>query len=237
MGVRVKLSRVTPRKKEEGYTLETKEKLQGFYEKYGVESATPFPIQKTKRFPGCSAAITSCVIGANGRIRPCPQFQDEFDNAFEVGLEEAWDSLKTFSKNIRLPLECRGCGRKNSCRGGCRFASLIVNGSVNSRDPLCDTSFKKEKPETLPEILLDAKIIKTKAFQRPEKFGGIIYKKQTLIPLNETAWEAWKICDQKSVSEISEYFEEKYGVNRKKVAEDLTPVFARLAKTDCITLK
>jgi len=40
-----------------------------------------------------------------------------------------------------LPVECTPCEYRESCHGGCPSSRLVVNGTLNSRDPYCIKRF------------------------------------------------------------------------------------------------
>lgn len=77
----------------------------------------------------CGAGILSCCIGADGKVRGCPELPNE-ERFIEGDLNK--DSFTTiwkngFSKyreNKSIPTECFSCRYFGACRGGCKVMQI-----------------------------------------------------------------------------------------------------------------
>jgi len=79
----------------------------------------------------CGAGIISCCIGADGRVRGCPELPpsdafiagdlrtERFDTIWERGFDQYRDD-----GFLSTPSECRDCRDLDLCRGGCRVMQL-----------------------------------------------------------------------------------------------------------------
>lgn len=79
----------------------------------------------------CGIGITSCCIGADGRVRGCPELPPTGNNIVgdlrKERFEDVWG--KGFiqyreNRNAHVPPECRECADLEICRGGCCVMQL-----------------------------------------------------------------------------------------------------------------
>lgn len=99
----------------------------------------------------CSAAVTSCTIGADGTVRPCSHAPVIYGNVFDEGFLAAWDNMEAWRDGSLIPGRCKNCRYLNQCSGGCRVEALVVNGSLDAMDPYATgekdvTSLPKQQP-------------------------------------------------------------------------------------------
>ena len=97
---------------------------------------------------GCPCGTTSLRIHSitdEGRVpvSPCVFLHDlKVGDLLTQSLDEIVRAPEFAAMRARreaLPADCRGagCGREATCRGGCAARALLVNGSLDARDPYC----------------------------------------------------------------------------------------------------
>jgi len=126
----------------------------------------------------CSAAITSCTIGADGTVRPCSHAPTTYGNVFEGGLLAAWDEMEPWRDGSIIPEKCKGCKHLNQCSGGCRVEALVVNGSLDAMDPYAteegDVASLPEPKRRPPDFLGTTVAVNAPLVQRQEPYGVVV---------------------------------------------------------------
>ena len=64
----------------------------------------------------CRAGITSFWMTWEGKMLPCGMIPDSGLDPWEVGFNTAWENAKNIVKDIKLPVKCAACGKKNECK-------------------------------------------------------------------------------------------------------------------------
>ncbi|WP_455543003.1 radical SAM/SPASM domain-containing protein [Intestinibacter sp.] len=64
----------------------------------------------------CRAGITSFWMTWEGKMLPCGMIPDNGLDPWEVGFKKAWENAKNIVKDIKLPVKCARCGKKNECK-------------------------------------------------------------------------------------------------------------------------
>ena len=132
----------------------------------------------------CTAGRTTCTIGFDGTVRPCPHSPEQFGSVTENGgLEMAWKQIWPWREQNRyLPTECYNCDSKSSCKGGCRVEAQCKFGNFNSPDPLSNFSrrplFRKIiSAPVYPDISNKQSFLFCPELRsRNEQFGGILFR-------------------------------------------------------------
>ena len=78
----------------------------------------------------CRAGITSFWMTWEGKMLPCGMIPDEGKDPWEVGFDSAWENAKNIVKDIKLPVECAGCGKKERCKA-CAAMVYTETGSYD----------------------------------------------------------------------------------------------------------
>ena len=168
--------------------LDTIDQLIQIKEEYGINvdflecyPLSIFPNEnKYSPFVGrsCTAGITTCVIGADGQIRPCGHGFQVYGSVFEEELKVIWARMADWRRGDYLPEICKSCKILIYCSGGCRMEAYARTKNLAALDPWC-TGANKDISKLLEreteEIEFDKKykFIK-KLFFREEKEGYII---------------------------------------------------------------
>ena len=91
---------------------------------------------------GCDAARSSMFVSADGVIRPCISFPENFGNIRTEKLTDVWKSpgFEAFRKfdYSRLKEPCKSCDIVESCQGGCRAKVFLRTGEFFAGDEDCD---------------------------------------------------------------------------------------------------
>lgn len=126
----------------------------------------------------CSAAITSCTIGADGTVRPCSHAPCTYGNVFSEGFIAAWDAMEEWRDGSLIPAGCKSCKYMIECSGGCRVEALVVNGSLSAMDPYAtcgEDVISLPKPRSLPADFLKATVaVREPLVWRTEPYGVIV---------------------------------------------------------------
>lgn len=135
-------------------------------------------IRKTFGSRMCTAGKTSCTIGFDGQLRPCPHAPMSYGGICE-SLSKSWRTMHDWRTDVWLPQECHSCVLKNRCAGGCKTDALFVAGSLNEPDPYCDFSqlpikVGKKSVATKP-VQTESFVVNPEVKLRKEDFGGILY--------------------------------------------------------------
>ena len=92
---------------------------------------------------GCGGGIQKCTIRPDGWVVPCDRLWEfKAGHIRETDFHDIWRSSSIFSemrKRASISLDeiedCKGCGYKSLCVGGCPAVSYELSGSVFSIDP------------------------------------------------------------------------------------------------------
>lgn len=84
----------------------------------------------------CSAAQGFFVVGPAGYVRVCNHSPVDLVHVSDIELLKQNPYWKRFTQRDYLPKQCGGCAQAVDCDGGCREASHVVGGAVDSPDPL-----------------------------------------------------------------------------------------------------
>jgi len=81
---------------------------------------------------------TRIVVDTKGITKPSYFIDKKLGNALKDSILDCWNS--EYMKNVRklklVPEQCKECRYAEKCRGGCRFAAKLANGTYDSLDPL-----------------------------------------------------------------------------------------------------
>ena len=84
----------------------------------------------------CSAAMDFFVIDPSGYIRVCNHSQQRLNHISEINELKNNPYWKRFVFKDYMPSECYDCKQNRVCDAGCRETAHIVNGELNSLDPV-----------------------------------------------------------------------------------------------------
>ena len=104
----------------------------------------------------CRAGKCSFWVTWQGNLTPCGMFPvKDCPNIFETPFWSAWESVKAYAAQIRLPAKCAACHAKDTCRA-CAAMVITESGSFeNAPQYRCDmmcaypAQWKKVKEEML----------------------------------------------------------------------------------------
>lgn len=129
-------------------------KSQGYDLQWGDPLLFHFDAERKARFlsadpdsivGGCTAGVASAYITVDGSVYPCPFVPVSCGNILTQALRSIWEDsllLGKLRQRIHFSGRCGACAFRHCC-GGCRGASLQVNGTLFGEDPycagLCDT--------------------------------------------------------------------------------------------------
>ena len=77
----------------------------------------------------CRAGRTSFWVTWDGRMLPCGMFPCDGYKIAEMGFDAAWQAVRTYTQDIRLPKECAGCPYKKCC-SACAASVIAETGSA-----------------------------------------------------------------------------------------------------------
>lgn len=89
----------------------------------------------------CRAGSTSFWVNKDGEMLPCGMMNQTFDIK-TIGFNEAWNQVKKFTSEIRLPKECSNCAYRHLCNV-CAAACYAETGDF-SKKPEYICEFTKE---------------------------------------------------------------------------------------------
>lgn len=89
----------------------------------------------------CRAGRTCFWVNKEGEMSPCGMFDKSFDIK-AIGFSEAWEQVKKFTSEIRLPKECSNCAYRHLCNV-CAAACYTETGEY-SKKPEYICRFTKE---------------------------------------------------------------------------------------------
>lgn len=140
-----------------------------------IGDATLLPHLTQRR---CSAAVTSCTVGADGTVRPCSHAPVSYGDVFETGLVAAWDSMGEWRDGSLIPTECRSCKHLNACSGGCRVEALVVDGHLSGMDPYAtnedDVLALPRQANPPDDFLQTTVVVNTPLSRRVEPYGVVV---------------------------------------------------------------
>ena len=99
----------------------------------------------------CRAGITSFWMTWEGKMLPCGMIPDEGKDPWEVGFDEAWENAKNIVNEIKLPVKCAGCGKKDECRA-CAAMVYTETGTYD-KVPQYRCEMTKNYPEACKKVL------------------------------------------------------------------------------------
>ena len=99
----------------------------------------------------CRAGITSFWMTWEGKMLPCGMIPDEGLDPWKVGFDEAWENAKNIVSEIKLPVKCAGCGKKDECRA-CAAMVYTETGTYD-KVPQYRCEMTKNYPEACKKVL------------------------------------------------------------------------------------
>ena len=99
----------------------------------------------------CRAGITSFWMTWEGKMLPCGMIPDKGKDPWEVGFDEAWENAKNIVSEIKLPVKCAGCGKKDECRA-CAAMVYTETGTYD-KVPQYRCEMTKNYPEACKKVL------------------------------------------------------------------------------------
>lgn len=128
----------------------------------------------------CGAGVTTCTIGADGKVRPCSFADESYGNLFSEPLSQIWHKMKDWRDGSRLPKVCvNECQYFPQCGAGCRMEAKFA-GDQKGMDPLATKSSDvvcqiPVEFNVMPPDFWERKLQLTRNLRlRKEVFGGII---------------------------------------------------------------
>jgi radical SAM protein with 4Fe4S-binding SPASM domain len=102
----------------------------------------PELIQKYMANSMCGVGVKSCLITPSGDIALCPLLtatELRMGNVLRDNLADIWTNGTAFrllrEKSLTEFEECKSCGFRYTCTGGCRGLAYVLNGSLTACDP------------------------------------------------------------------------------------------------------
>lgn len=99
----------------------------------------------------CRAGITSFWMTWEGKMLPCGMIPEGGLDPWEVGFDEAWENAKNIVSEIKLPVKCAGCGKKDECRA-CAAMVYTETGTYD-KVPQYRCEMTKNYPEACKKVL------------------------------------------------------------------------------------
>ena len=99
----------------------------------------------------CRAGITSFWMTWEGKMLPCGMIPDKGKDPWEVGFDEAWENAKNIVSEIKLPVKCAGCGKKDECKA-CAAMVYTETGTYD-KVPQYRCEMTKNYPEACKKVL------------------------------------------------------------------------------------
>lgn len=99
----------------------------------------------------CRAGITSFWMTWEGKMLPCGMIPDEGKDPWKVGFDEAWENAKNIVSEIKLPVKCAGCGKKDECKA-CAAMVYTETGTYD-KVPQYRCEMTKNYPEACKKVL------------------------------------------------------------------------------------
>lgn len=99
----------------------------------------------------CRAGITSFWMTWEGKMLPCGMIPEGGLDPWEVGFDEAWENAKNIVSEIKLPVKCAGCGKKDECKA-CAAMVYTETGTYD-KVPQYRCEMTKNYPEACKKVL------------------------------------------------------------------------------------
>ncbi|MGQ4526115.1 radical SAM/SPASM domain-containing protein [Intestinibacter bartlettii] len=99
----------------------------------------------------CRAGITSFWMTWEGKMLPCGMIPEGGLDPWEVGFDEAWENAKNIVSEIKLPVKCAGCGKKDECMT-CAAMVYTETGTYD-KVPQYRCEMTKNYPEACKKVL------------------------------------------------------------------------------------
>ena len=99
----------------------------------------------------CRAGITSFWMTWEGKMLPCGMIPDKGKDPWEVGFDEAWENAKNIVSEIKLPVKCAGCGKKDECKA-CAAMVYTETGTYD-KVPQYRCEMTKNYPKACKKVL------------------------------------------------------------------------------------
>lgn len=99
----------------------------------------------------CRAGITSFWMTWEGKMLPCGMIPDGGLDPWEVGFDEAWENAKKIVSEIKLPVKCAGCGKKDECKA-CAAMVYTETGTYD-KVPQYRCDMTKYYPDACKKVL------------------------------------------------------------------------------------
>lgn len=64
----------------------------------------------------CRAGVSTFWITWEGKLLPCGMIPEEGLDPWEVGFKKAWEHARNIVSEIKLPVKCAACAKKNQCK-------------------------------------------------------------------------------------------------------------------------
>jgi radical SAM protein with 4Fe4S-binding SPASM domain len=118
-----------------------------------IAQGMPFCSYDPRKVSQVAIGASSCgpysmlAIDPMGKIKPCYSIDKKLGKATKDSIMKCWEH--EFCKNIRnfnpkvFPKICIQCRYLQACKGGCRFAAKLINGSFSAMDPLARPAIYK----------------------------------------------------------------------------------------------
>lgn len=78
----------------------------------------------------CRAGSTSFWMTWDGRMLPCGMLPHAGVKPLETGFDQAWEAVRSWTKEIRLPKQCQSCNHKELCTA-CAAVTVTETGSFD----------------------------------------------------------------------------------------------------------
>jgi radical SAM protein with 4Fe4S-binding SPASM domain len=79
----------------------------------------------------CRAGSTSFWVTWDGRMLPCGMLPHEGVKPLEIGFEEAWQAVRSWTQQIRMPKQCLSCDHKELC-AVCAAVTVTETGAFDA---------------------------------------------------------------------------------------------------------
>jgi radical SAM protein with 4Fe4S-binding SPASM domain len=85
----------------------------------------------------CRAGSTSFWMTWDGKMMPCGMMPDPVVYPFEVGFKEAWQQLRSKTKEIRMPTKCVSCKNRTMCQICAAMCVSEIGGYEQAPEYVC----------------------------------------------------------------------------------------------------
>ena len=144
----------------------------------------------------CTAGVTTCTIGADGKVRPCSHSDISYGNIFEEELSEIWSKMSDWRDGEYIPDGCIDCRFLRICSGGCRMEAKY-SGDIKGKDPYMtvpnDVILKKNYETNLVLNIEERYALGDDLCFREEDFGAVVKTEYSgAILINKDGYEMLK---------------------------------------------